>query len=290
MTDARPDTHATAAVETRPAAMPPVPLTLEGSPTLHQMFRFRWSQWKHLQGDLRTPILDDFKGLLRHWDEQAAGKTGLFSMLGHKGDLMFMHFRDSFEELNQVEHDLSLSEFSDFLEPTTSYVSVVELGLYESTAKTYKGLMDQGITPFGPEWNAGLGEVMERQRTAMKPRLYPDIPDRKYACFYPMDRKRGEDKNWYSLPLAERQRMMHEHGMIGRRYADEVKQIITGSIGFDDYEWGVTLFAEDPLVFKKLIYEMRFDEVSAEYALFGSFYVGIRMDEAAIEAMFLGEE
>jgi chlorite dismutase len=92
-----------------------------------------------------------------------------------------------------------------------------------------------------------------------------------------MDRRRGEHANWYSVPMDERQRMMHEHGLIGRRYADSVRQIITGSIGFDDWEWGVDLFAEDPIVFKKLIYEMRFDEVSAIYALFGQFFVGVRL-------------
>jgi chlorite dismutase len=93
-----------------------------------------------------------------------------------------------------------------------------------------------------------------------------------------MDRRRGEDKNWYQLPLSERQRQMAEHGAVGRRYAGTVKQVITGSIGFDDWEWGVDLFADDPLVFKKLIYEMRFDHVSAVYALFGTFYVGRRLD------------
>jgi chlorite dismutase len=92
-----------------------------------------------------------------------------------------------------------------------------------------------------------------------------------------MDRLRGQDKNWYTVPFAERQRMMHLHGMIGRRYGDVVKQIISGSIGMDDWEWGVDLFAEDPVVFKKLIYEMRFDEVSAVYALFGQFFLGIRL-------------
>jgi chlorite dismutase len=92
----------------------------------------------------------------------------------------------------------------------------------------------------------------------MTQRLYPAIPDAKYVCFYPMDRKRAETANWYTQPMAERQRMMHEHGLIGRRYADSVRQIITGSIGFDDWEWGVDLFADDPLIFKKLIYEMRF--------------------------------
>jgi hydrogen peroxide-dependent heme synthase len=110
----------------------------------------------------------------------------------------------------------------------------------------------------------------------MHPRLFPEMPPHRYVCFYPMDRRRGEDKNWYTLPIEERQRQMNEHGLVGRRYAGEVKQIISGSIGFDDWEWGVTLFADDPLVFKKLIYEMRFDEVSAVYALFGTFYVGLR--------------
>jgi chlorite dismutase len=91
-----------------------------------------------------------------------------------------------------------------------------------------------------------------------------------------MDRLRAEEKNWYTVPFAERQRMMHEHGLIGRRYGDVVKQIISGSIGMDDWEWGVDLFADNPLVFKKLIYEMRFDQVSAVYALFGTFYIGLR--------------
>ncbi len=121
----------------------------------------------------------------------------------------------------------------------------------------------------------------------MASRLYPEIPAAKHLCFYPMDRKRDGTENWYQVPMAERQRMMHEHGMIGRRYADSVRQIITGSIGFDDWEWGVDLFADDPLVFKKLIYEMRFDEVSAVYALFGSFYVGLRLPFAELGS-FLG--
>ena len=104
-----------------------------------------------------------------------------------------------------------------------------------------------------------------------------------------MDRRRGEAKNWYTLPIEERARQMNEHGLVGRRYAGEVKQIITGSIGFDDWEWGVDLFADDPLVFKKLIYEMRFDEVSAVYALFTHFYVGIRCPAAGLGKLLGGE-
>jgi chlorite dismutase len=103
-----------------------------------------------------------------------------------------------------------------------------------------------------------------------------------------MDRKRGEDKNFYTVPIEERQKQMDAHGQVGRRYAGKVQQIITGSIGFDDWEWGVDLFGEDPLVFKKLIYEMRFDEVSAVYALFGQFFVGIRVPVARLDQLLAG--
>ena len=153
----------------------------------------------------------------------------------------------------------------------------MELGLYESTSKVYAGLLEKGVTPHSQEWKQEIESTLARQRTAMAARLWPEIPAAPYVCFYPMDRRRGESKNWYQEPMADRKRMMEEHGLIGRRYAGEVRQIITGSIGFDDWEWGVDLFAEDPLVFKKLIYEMRFDEVSAVYALFGSFYIGLRV-------------
>jgi chlorite dismutase len=195
---------------------------------------------------------------------------------------MFVHFRRSFEELNQAERELARLRLSDYLEPTTSYLSIIELGLYESTSKVYSGLAAKGIQPNSEEWKKEIGEVLERQRQAMAPRLWPEVPPAKYLCFYPMSRKRDETVNWYTVPMADRQRMTHEHGMVGRRYAGEVRQIITGSIGFDDWEWGVDLFGEDPLVFKKLIYEMRFDYVSAVYALFGSFYVGIRVPAAKL--------
>ena len=181
-----------------------------------------------------------------------------------------------------MQLDLARLAISDFLEPTTSYLSIVELGIYESTAKVYAGLIEKGIQPYSTEWKQEIEVTLDRHRQAMAPRLWPEIPAAKYVCFYPMDRRRGESKNWYEESLADRQRMMEKHGAIGRRYAGEVRQIITGSIGFDDWEWGVDLFAEDPLVFKKLIYEMRFDEVSAVYALFGTFYVGVRIPAAGL--------
>jgi chlorite dismutase len=268
--------------QTAAGNLPEVPLTLEGASMLHQMLRVRWTAWKQVAAAQRAEIAQEAAGALAEMEREASGQSAAFSLLGHKGDLILVHFRRSFDQLNQVERRLAGLRFWDYLEPSSSYLSVVELGLYESSLKTYGALAERGITPFSPEWTAAIEEVMARQKEAMAPRLFPDMPPHKYLCFYPMDRKRGELKNWYRLPMAERQRQMHEHGMVGRRYAGEVKQIISGSIGFDDWEWGVDLFADDPLVFKKLIYEMRFDEVSADYALFGTFYVGIRCPAAEL--------
>jgi chlorite dismutase len=251
-----------------------VPLTLEGLSVLHQMFRFRWAEWRKLGERRQAEIMRETGEALQASEE--AGLSAVYSMLGHKGDLMIVHFRDSFDELNAVEMQLNRTGLQEFLEPTHSYLSVIELGLYDSSVKLFQQLRERGILPHSEEWKRHIEETMERQRQAMRPRLYPKIPESRYLCFYPMDRKRGEGKNWYSLPIEERQRQMEEHGMVGRRYAGKVQQIITGSIGFDDWEWGVDLFAPDPLVFKKLIYEMRFDQVSAEYALFGQFYIGLR--------------
>jgi chlorite dismutase len=315
VTDQVPDSH------------PPVPLTLEGASVLHQFFRFDWKAWKAFahgerriaapseltrgwpserlsiadnepsaggsyadgeRGRMVDSAVEVLKKLERR-DANAPVRSALYSQLGHKGDLMLIHFRDSLEELNQVELALAQTQLYDFLELRHSYVSVVELGLYESSRKTYEGAAAKGFEQFSAEWNAEIAASLDRGAEAMKPRLWPAIPDAKYLCFYPMDRKRGEQVNWYTVPFAERQRMMHEHGMIGRRYAEQVKQVISGSIGMDDWEWGVDLFADDPVVFKKLIYEMRFDEVSAVYALFGQFYIGVRLPVEKLAAWVEGK-
>lgn len=262
--------------EIQAVAAPPVPLTVEGASVLHQIMRVRWPTWNALSADRREEIALEAAGALAEMESRRQGQSALFSMLGHKGDLLFLHFRKDFAELNEAELRLQRLRLWEYLEPATSYLSVVELSLYESTAKIYAGLADRGVPPYSGEWNREVEEVLERQRAAMAPRLWPEIPKYRYICFYPMDRKRGETANWYQAPMTERQRMMREHGAIGRRYADTVRQIITGSIGFDDWEWGVDLFADDAVVFKRLIYEMRFDEASAIYAQFGPFYVGLR--------------
>lgn len=258
---------------------PPVPLTLEGAAVLHQMLRIRWAAWRALAPAGRADILAEAATALSSIE---SGGSAAFRLFGHKGDLMLVHFRPDFDALGGVESTLAKMRLWDYLEQATSYLSVVELGLYESTQKTYALLSERGTAPDTPEWDAAIAETMSRQRAAMHPRLFPEMPPHKFICFYPMDKRRGEHRNWYQLPMAERQRQMQEHGEIGRRYAGTVKQIISGSIGLDDWEWGVDLFADDPLVFKRLIYEMRFDEASAVYALFGSFYVGRRMSPADV--------
>jgi chlorite dismutase len=261
----------------------PVPLTIEGSSVLHQVFEFDWKAWRGSPD--RHRILEEAAAALHDLEpgKQAEGEqsrtiqSALYSVLGHKGDLMLVHFRDSIEDLNRIELALAQTGFHSFLRPKFSYLSIVELSLYESSRKTYASLAEQGLEQHSPEWNAAIEKVLDRQREAMAQRLFPSIPATKHICFYPMNRLRTGDQNWYALPLDQRRQLMHDHGMIGRRYGDRVRQIISGSIGLDDWEWGVDLFADDPAVFKQLIYEMRFDEASSLYADFSSFYVGIRL-------------
>lgn len=154
------------------------------------------------------------------------------------------------EELIQIELAFNKTKFAEYTVQSTSYVSIVELSNY----------LPKGEDPYS--------------KPEIRQRLFPKIPNTDYFCFYPMNKLRSGSDNWYMLSTGERKPMMRSHSLIGRKYAGKVKQIILGSVGFDDYEWGVALFAQDPLQFKKLIYEMRFDEVSARFGEFGSFFVG----------------
>jgi len=269
---------------------PIVPLTLEGASVLHQMFRVRWDEWRAVEAATRSEVLEEARAWLASAESAPGGsQSAAFAMLGHKGDLMLLHYRADFPGLLEAQLQVSRLRLSEYLEVVNSYVSVVELGLYESTRKIYEDLAARGLQPGTPEWDQAERETLERQRTAMAVRLHPEMPAARYLCFYPLDRNRGGQKNWYSEAFAERQRMMHEHGLIGRKYGGVIKQIISGSIGFDDWEWGVDLFSEDPVAFKQIIYEMRFDEASAVYALFGPFYIGLRVASAGLEAFMAGD-
>ncbi|WP_338555047.1 hydrogen peroxide-dependent heme synthase [Paenibacillus sp. KS-LC4] len=245
--------------------MSEVAITLEGWYCLHDFRSVNWSAWRLSTVEEQNRMLDELNTFLKQWsDVEAAkqGSTAVYSIVGQKADFVFMHLRETLEELNEIETAFNKTAFASFTTPTYSYVSVVELSNYVN---------QPGVDPMeNPEILA---------------RLKPILPKARHICFYPMNKRRDGNDNWYMLGMDERRTMMRSHGMIGRKYAGKVKQIISGSVGFDNWEWGVTLFAEDALQFKKLIYEMRFDEVSARYGDFGDFYVGNLLDEAKFTAL-----
>jgi chlorite dismutase len=268
---------------------PRVPETLEGWSVLHQMYRVRWEPWRALPEAQRRARAAEAAEAFASVQKGEEGATALTTLLGHKGDLMLIHFRRDFEALQAAQLRVARLGIAAFLEPTTSYVSVVELGMYEMTAQIHGRLAERGLKTGSPEFEKAFDEEMEEQRKRVIGRLYQEIPPRRYVCFYPMNKHRGEDKNWYGVPFEERARMMREHGIVGRHYAGAVTQIITGSIGFDDWEWGVDLFADDPVVFKKLVYEMRFDEASVWYGEFGAFYTGLQFSPQELPRLLEGE-
>jgi chlorite dismutase len=267
---------------------PFVPETLEGWSILHLMFQVDWGRVREAYPGDRKQAADEATVALALADS-AQGATALVQLLGHKADLMVIAFRKSFDDLGRTQLALARTKLYPFLKPTYSYVSVVELGMYEMTAKIHRQLAEQGLTTQDEAYQRGFDEEMERQRQRVASRLFTPIPKNRQVCFYPMNKRRGELHNWYSEPFARRAEMMLEHGKVGREYAGKVTQIISGSIGFDDWEWGVDLFADDPLTFKKLIYEMRFDEASAKYAEFGPFYVGLQFAAAGLGQFLEGE-
>jgi chlorite dismutase len=255
------------------------PITLEGWYVLHEMFAVDWPRWNALAGGEREAILDEARALLAAQEHPTEGHSAFWSLLTQKGDLCLMHWRPDLEALRREEVAFSRIRLRTFLNPTYSYLSVVELGTYELRGHAAAMVGRRGVAEGTPEFDAAVQAEMER---LARPRLFPEVPGRRYLCFYPMSKRRGEQVNWFDLPTEERAAMMKGHGEIGRKYAGQVIQVIAGSVGLDDWEWGVTLFADDPLVFKKLIYEMRFDAASSRYALFGPFYVGIRFAPSAL--------
>ncbi|QHJ70444.1 hydrogen peroxide-dependent heme synthase [Planococcus halotolerans] len=238
-------------------------ITLDGWYVLHDFRSMDWVSWKMLEDEERQFAIDEYQAFMdkvNQADENKTGAHALYSIVGQKADLMLMLLRETMDELRELETEYNKLTLIAYTVPTYSYVSVVELSNYL----------------------AGKSEEDPYQNPHVRARLYPELQRSQYICFYPMDKRRDGNDNWYMLPMDERKDLMLSHGKIGRSYAGKVKQIISGSVGFDDYEWGVTLFADDVLQFKKLIYEMRFDEVSARYAEFGSFYVGTRLDKEKI--------
>jgi len=254
------------------------PETIEGWYALHQLFRVDRTMLRERGSAAGSENLD---AAGRALDELAAPSVGGWSaavrLVGAAADVMFVHFRPTLDDLADAERRLASEPIADVLRPVHSFLSVTEAGLYHLTAELAKEAAARGGAVGDAEYAAKLTAraAAERESPHVRRRLYPVLPpDMPYVCFYPMSKRRQAGQNWYTLTLEERSRLMYSHGTTGRRYAGRVTQVISGAIGLDAWEWGVTLFAKDPLDFKKLVTEMRFDEVSAKYAEFGEFYVG----------------
>jgi chlorite dismutase len=269
---------------------PNVPESLEGWWILHRMFELDRYSWDRLAEQERNELVSEARSALAQFQQGKETDLGLAQMVGHKADLMLTHYSKDFDGLAYAQMTFDKLGICEFLTPALSYVSILELGLYEATGKIHATLKERGLKAGSPEWNAAFDELLAEQEKHPHygGRLWARIPQRRYVCFYPMDKKRGENVNWYMLPYEERGKMMLEHGKIGRTYSGLVTQVISGSIGYDRYEWGVDLYADDPLIFKKLVYEMRFDEASAKYGDFGDFYSGLQFSLDELKTFFEG--
>lgn len=239
--------------------------TYDGWYSLHDFRTIDWEKWQKTNEAERKQALEEFQSLISDWEKVEKEKQGshaLFSIVGQKADLMFMTLRPTMKDLNMLENKLNKTALAHYMKPAYSYVSIIEKSSYT------KPQTDPYEDP------------------VMLSKLFPKIFDTEYICFYPMSKLRGETDNWFTLPKEERGRMMFDHIKTAKPFTEQVKRIVTGSIGLDDYEWGVTLFCDDPLQFKKLIYDTRFDEVSAKYGIFGSFYIGNRLPRSEVNDYF----
>lgn len=189
----------------------------------------------------------------------AGGQLVPVALLGHKGDVLLMALHEDLWQLRALQTGVQGSGF----EVVDSYVSLTEIS----------------------EYAAGVPDEMKQAR------LYPQLPPegKPAYCFYPMSKRRDPDANWFTLPFDERKDLMYEHGASGRTFAGRVLQVVTGSTGIDDFEWGVTLFAQRPDDLKEVVYTMRFDRASALYAEFGLFYTGMVGTLDEVLAAVLGD-
>ena len=251
------------------------PETLEGWFAQHQIFTVDYSALAprpERRGGDATARVESIQQRDRN-----DGWTIWARLIGSKSDVMCVRFAPTLDDLGAADVAERRRRERSVLRLDYSFLSVTEAGLYHLTAELARETSDRGGAVGDDAYVAELARrvAKERDNSHVRRRLYPALPeDMPYVCFYPMSKRRAPDQNWYALTLDERSRLMQAHGKTGRRYAGRVLQIITGAIGFESWEWGVTLFAADPLDFKKLVTDMRFDEVSANYAEFGEFFVG----------------
>ena len=253
------------------------PQTEEGWYVLHDLRRVDWGAWREAPERERDRALTDGIDYLEYYEaveDSTEGQSAVYTVLGDKADLMIVHLRPTMADLDAAERQFEQTDFAQFTERATSYVSVTEASGYTEKAREYfEGEVDD---------DSGLAQYIQA-------RLHPEIPDDEFVCFYPMSKRRDPDQNWYDLPFAERAEHIKRHGDIGRQYGGKVEQMIAGSIGFDDYEWGITLWSDDMTHVKDLLTQMRFDPSTSKFAEFGKFYVGRRFAPTDLPAVMNGQ-
>jgi chlorite dismutase len=252
------------------------PQTEEGWYVLHDCRRIDWDAWRDAPERARDRALAEGIDFLEGYESLAdaeAGQTAVYTVMGHKADLMILHLRPTMADLDAAERHFEQTEFAAFTERAYSYVSVTEASGYTEKAREY---FDGEVAD-----DSGLAQYIQS-------RLHPDVPDEEFVCFYPMSKRREPDQNWYDTSFEERAAHIKRHGDIGRGYGEKVNQMICGSIGFDDWEWGITLWSDDMTHVKELLTEMRFDPSTAKFAEFGPFYVGRRFEPEDLPAVMAG--
>ncbi|SEW15973.1 heme-binding protein [Natrinema salifodinae] len=252
------------------------PQTEEGWYVLHDFRSIDWDAWRSAPERRRSRAIEegiDYLAAAEAVDDADEGESATFAVLGHKADLLVLHLRPTLADIDAVERRFEHTALAEFTERADSYLSVTEVS----------GYMSQDYFDEDAEVeDSGIARYIES-------RLKPEIPDSEFLSFYPMSKRRGPEDNWYDLPFDERADHLSAHGDIGRDYAGRVTQIISGSIGLDDFEWGVTLFGDDPTDVKELLYEMRFDPSSSRFAEFGRFLSARRFPPEDLGAFLAGE-
>lgn len=258
------------------------PATLEGWFSLCTVLRLDRHRWRTLGAPARAHALASaHDALARITAPQADGWSALVALTGSSSDLLVLHLRPTLAEIAAIEASLRREPLWDLLTPDFTFLSVTEVALYSLSTQ----LLEETVARGGEVGDAAYLDALEarlaveREVSHVARRLRPPLPDdMPHVCFYPMSKRRRAPHNWYTLPLAERDRLMRDHGLTGRRYRGRISQIVTGSTGFEQWEWGVTLFARDVLDIKHIVTDMRYDPASADYAEFGEFFLGVRTD------------
>ena len=258
----------------------PAPIiAAEGWHVLHLFYKVEAGQWALLSPEEQIEAKTQLSELVAEIRSTPDVQLLTFAMVSPKSDIGFMLLGADLHVVNAFEKRLTQSLGADMLVPTYSYLSMTERSEYTTSEEQYSAELktDEKLEPGTPEHETKMEAFRQRMAKYMKDRLYPVLPPWPVMCFYPMSKRRTDANNWYAKPFEERRQLMMGHARIGRTWHGKILQLITGSTGLDDWEWGVTLLAHDPLNIKGIVYEMRFDEVSAKYADFGEFYIGLQV-------------